>query len=49
MEKDGGRWRRWMKIEEDGEREDGDGGMGEGAAVRGKVKRRERCKERREL
>jgi hypothetical protein len=37
------------KMEEDEEREDEDGGMGEGAAVRGKVKRRERCKERREL
>ena len=38
-----------MKIEEDVERRDEDRGMGEGAAVRGKVKRRERCKERREL
>ncbi len=46
MEEDGGRWR---KMEEDEEREDEDGGRGEGAAMRGKVKRRERCKERREL
>jgi hypothetical protein len=41
--------RRLRAMEEDEEREDGDGGMGEGAAMRGKVKRRERCKERREL
>ncbi len=34
-------------MEKDVEREDG--GMGRGAAVKGKVKRRERCKERREL
>jgi hypothetical protein len=41
--------RRWRAMEEDVEREEEDGEMGEGAAMRGKVKRRERCKERREL